>query len=40
MGTFDVETINNVAYELLKENKIPLHIEGPEVENFIRNQPR
>ena len=34
--TIDVKTINNTAYELLKENTIALHIEGPDVENFIK----
>ena len=38
--TIDVETINNAAYKLLKENTIALHNEGPEVENFIKKQAR
>ena len=36
----DIETINHAAYELLKENTIALHNEGPTVENFIRKQTR
>lgn len=38
--TIDTETINKTAYELLQENTLALHNEGPDVENFIKNQPR
>jgi len=36
--SIEVETLNQVAYELLKENTKALYIEGTDVEYFIKKK--